>query len=168
MAKEVNHQYWIIWHMEEWRCQVSDQPDCVAVFLSWSVEGQSVNNDAECLAGTLDQNLSVCGIRVSILVCEERWAANIRTDARAGGYGARMGTDHMEQTTDSLWKCSVSYPEGSWAHEGGKKSQLIGWTQSHAPTHRHCVLTSHLLGNRADLLCNRRSNKTEKTVTLLH
>lgn len=63
----------------------------------------------------------VCWIGVSILVREERWAANIRTDARAGGYGVRMGTDHTGQTTDSLWKRFVPYPEGSWAHEGGRK-----------------------------------------------
>lgn len=69
---------------------------------------------------------SVCGIGVGILVCEERWAANMRTDARAGGYGVRVGTDHKRQTTDSLWKHFVPYPEGSWAHEGGRKEEAGG------------------------------------------
>lgn len=45
----------------------------------------------------------------------------MRTDARAGGYGARMGTDHTGQTTDRLWKHFVPFPEGSWAHEGGRR-----------------------------------------------
>lgn len=93
----------------------------------------------------------------------------MRTDARAGGYGARMGTDHMGQTTDRLWKHFVPFPEGSWAHEGGRRGMGGGgWTvlgvsdettptqrlltHSHTPTHRHCGLTSHLLGDRKDLM----------------
>ncbi len=76
----------------------------------------------------------------------------------------RMGTDHTGQTTDSLWKRFVPYPEGSWAHEGGRKGGVLGvsdettsthrpLTHSHTPTHRHCGLTSHLLGDRTDLMC---------------
>lgn len=45
--------------MEGWWCQVAGQPDSVAIFLPWSVEGQCVNSNGLWLPGRLDQNLSV-------------------------------------------------------------------------------------------------------------
>ena len=41
--------------------------------------------------------------------------------ARGNDYGVQMGMDHVGRTTDSLWKCIVPYPEGSWVHEEGRK-----------------------------------------------
>lgn len=69
----------------------------------------------------------VIGIWVGILVFEERRAANMKTDARAGGYGVRMGTDPVGQTTDRQWKHLVPYPQGSWAHEEGGMGDWSRW-----------------------------------------
>ena len=41
----------------------------------------------------------VRGVRVAILICEDRGAANMRTEARAGGYGVQLGMDHTGQKT---------------------------------------------------------------------
>lgn len=81
----------------------------------------------------------------------------MKTDARASGYGVRMGKDHMGQTTDRLWKHFVPCPEGSWADQGGEGMLGVSdettpthglLTHSHTPTHRHCGLASHLLGEK--------------------
>lgn len=141
--------------MEAWWRQVSDQTNCVAVFLPWSVEGQCANNNAAWLPGRLDQILSVCEIGVGTLFCEERWSASMRTDARARGYGVRMGTHHTGRSRERLWRGGFLYPTQRYRglmKEEGKG----GWGEitsthrllTHSHAHTHCRLISHLLGDR--------------------
>lgn len=119
-------------------CQGNSRPDSVEICLSWSVEGQSVNNNVVCLPARRDQNLSA--ERGSVFSSSSRielpiWELTPQLMAVGCGWG-RIRRDRLLEAFCTLPRGIM----GSWRRRDGWVSEEL------ADNHTQTLRTHKLSG----------------------